>query len=269
MLKVGAMPNILTAVILTKNEEENILRCLAAIPSYINVVVVDSGSTDKTVEIARMNGAAVFENPWPGFAAQRNFALNQCGIDSTWVLFVDADEVYHAQFFIWCMQKLSTDPSIDVFDVPSRLVMCGRVLKYAPGYPILHPRLVRRENVVFTPNFSGHGETTEPCRHDVSVLGYDHHFFADAPTWLNKHLGLAKYEALSVGAAANTRRGQLSRLVSHNLFRPFVRFIYHYIFCRGFLDGQPGLYYSLIYSWYDFTIFLMKKEIKVRENMNR
>ena len=84
---------LLSILILTRNEEENLPRCLAAARGLGELIVLDSGSTDRTVEVARAGGAQVFSHPFEAFGAQRNWALDHCEIATPWVLFLDADEV--------------------------------------------------------------------------------------------------------------------------------------------------------------------------------
>jgi glycosyltransferase involved in cell wall biosynthesis len=246
-----------TAVILTLNEERDLPECLAAIHRDIPVVVLDSGSTDSTVDIAAQAGARIAERPWTGFADQRNHALTQCNITSDWVLFVDADERFPPKFYDWLNVTLSTDPNVDVYEVPSELILDGRRLKFAPGYPVLHPRLVRRSTAVFVANHAGHGEAVQPCRTARAPIGYDHWFHAgDLLPWMIKHLKLANLEA-GAQARPTTARGRVAKFVGRGVLRPLVRFVYHYLIRGGFLDGPPGLQYSLMYAWYDFSIHLL------------
>ena len=156
---------MLTIVILTKNEQANLPSCLAAIPERYPIVIVDSGSTDDTVVIAISRGCRIYTNPWPGFAEQRNFAIKQCDINTPWILFVDADEIYPQAFYDWFESGMAGADSIDVLMVPSILYLRGKRLNYAPGYPIYHPRLVRRETTSFVRNHTGHGEAVvNTCR---------------------------------------------------------------------------------------------------------
>ena len=131
----------LTAVVLTLNEELRLPNCLSNLSTLRRCVVVDSGSTDRTVDVAIEIGCDVYINPWQGFAKQRNWALANTGIDTDWVLFVDADEVYPLHFFEWFAKEVSGHSEIDAVMVPSYLFFRGRRLKFAPGYPIYHPRL--------------------------------------------------------------------------------------------------------------------------------
>jgi len=251
------MTSFVTAVILTLNEADDLPACLAAIPKALPVLVLDSGSTDETLDIARAAGATVRDRRWTGFADQRNFALRSCGVETPWVLFVDADERYPPSFFDWMAKILPQDPPVDVFEVPSRLFLDGGALWFAPGYPVLHPRLVRRAAVSFTPNHAGHGETVASARTARSPIAYDHYFQAgDLYPWLQKHLRLAEADARA-HAAPTSRRGRLAAQLGRGPMRALARFVYHYVLRGGFLDGGPGLRYALMYTWYELTAHLI------------
>lgn len=251
----------LTVVVLTFNEERHLPACLAAIPSGIGVLVVDSHSTDETVAIAHRAGARVAQRRWSGFADQRNFALRDCEVATEWVLFVDADERYQPSFFDWADATIAQPSKYDAFQVPSVLVMNGAALRHAPGYPIYHPRLVRREHVEFVPNHAGHGEALAECRTDKAPLGYEHYFHdGELTPWLLKHVRLASLDARSE-IAPQTRRGRLAGLLPRGLPRALARFFYHYLIRQGFRDGRPGFRYALMYAWYELTISLIRASI--------
>jgi glycosyltransferase involved in cell wall biosynthesis len=170
----------LSVVVLTMNEENEIGRCLEAIPARYPRIIVDSGSTDGTLRIAASHGCAIVANPWPGFAAQRNFALEQCGISTPWVLFVDADEIFPSGFFAWFEAELAASDAIDAVMMPPILYLRGCRLSHTPGYPIYHPRLVRPDRVRFLTNHTGHGEgVPEDYRVIRSYIPYDHYFYDD------------------------------------------------------------------------------------------
>jgi len=132
-------------------------------------------------------------------------------------------------------------------------------LRYAPGYPIYHPRLVRTRTVRFIPNDSGHGETVESGLHVGYIdIPYEHHFADDGPrAWLQKHLRLAEIEANAPSSAGvQTWRARLSKSIGRGPLRPLLRFLFHYVVCQGFRDGRPGLIYSLMYTWFELTKLL-------------
>lgn len=251
----------ITIVILTKNEEIHLPQCLDSVPHQYRIVVVDSGSTDRTISIATKHGCQVIEHKWSGFVDQRNFALKNCGIDTEWVLFVDADEVFSSSFYNWLEKSIEKD-DFDVAMVPSQLIFDGKPLRYAPGYPIYHPRLVRR-SVTFVTNHTGHGEAVaEPVRIIKAPYGYKHYFFdGNYYAWALKHVAIADKERIIRidNKKSVTLRSKISALMGNSPFRFIMRFIYHFFIRGGFLDGRAGLNYSIMYSWYEFTKFLLSK----------
>ncbi|MDO9161563.1 MAG: glycosyltransferase family 2 protein [Methylococcaceae bacterium] len=254
---------MLTVVILTKNEEANLPRCLAAIPERYPIVIVDSGSTDRTIAIANTRASRIYINPWPGFAEQRNFAINQCEINTPWLLFIDADEIYPQAFYDRFEAELAASDTFDVLMVPSILYLRGKRLSHAPGYPIYHPRLVRRESTRFVCNHTGHGEAVvNTCRIGYSDIPYEHYFYhGEIIEWMHKHVDKAAQEVQlkPTTNAVMTTRGRLSVLLGRSWLRVLARFLYHFVFRGGFLDGVAGLEFALMFTWYEATIYLQAK----------
>lgn len=254
---------MLTVVILTQNEQVNLPRCLAAIPERYPIVIVDSGSTDQTLDIAARHGCSIFTNPWPGFAEQRNFAIHRCAITTPWLLFVDADEIYPQAFYDWFESDIAGSDALDVLMVPSILYLRGQRLSHAPGYPIYHPRLVRRETTRFVQNHTGHGEAViNTCRVGYSEIPYDHYFYhGEIIEWMHKHVGKAAQEVQlkPTQEAVMTTRGRLSVLLGRSWIRILARFFYHYLFRGGFMDGAAGLEFALMFTWYEATIYMQAK----------
>lgn len=267
ILGMGCAGNIdqskLTIALLTKNEEKNLPRCLKAVSSGYPVVVVDSGSVDQTLSIAENFDCRIYKNDWLGFAGQRNYALTQCDICTEWTLFIDADEIYPPSFYSWFESQIAFSQGFDVVMVPSVLIFNGRRLLHAPGYPIYHPRLVRTDVVRFINNYAGHGETISDKHTYINApISYDHHIFSgNILEWMEKHIRNAAKETVMspVRGAKVTPRARLNILLGKSFFRIPGRFLYHYIICRGFLDGKAGLQYSLMYSWYEMTKYTLKK----------
>lgn len=252
--------SLLTIVILACNEARHLPRCLAQLPRGYRVVVVDSGSTDATPEIAEAHGCDVYTRAWQGFAEQRNFALRECGIRTPWVLFVDADEIYPADFFDWFETEVAERPAIDAVWVPSYLYLRGKRLKHAPGYPIYHPRAIRVGKVRFVTNHTGHGESIPATTATMTAdIPYDHYFYdGDIVGWMHKHIGKALLEVglKRTAGAQLSRRGKLSLLLGRSALRIPARFLYHYVLRGGFLDGRAGFEFALMFTWYEATIYL-------------
>ena len=250
----------LTVVILTRNEAARLPRCVTAVPPCYPVLVIDSGSTDGTAGVARGLQCAVVVNPWPGFAAQRNFALSNCGIASPWTLFIDADEIFPEAFFRWFEESFDRGAA-DAVWISSRLAFEGRELRFAPGYPIWHARLVRTSALRFVANHSGHGETVPQGARTIRIdIPYRHEFYqGDITGWFTKHLSLADAEAGAgtTDGSALSSRGRISRRLSPTLLRAPLRFLYHYVIRGGFRDGRAGYEYASMYAWYELTKYLI------------
>lgn len=251
----------LTIVILTKNESKNLSNCVSFIPKKYRCIVLDSVSDDDTVFLAKKLGCDTFINGWNGFAAQRNFALNNCRIISEWVLFVDVDEIYPIEFFVWFEKHIHTLDCFDVLMVPSCLFFNRQQLKFAPGYPILHPRLVRSNISPFTNGQFGHNEEIiDFFRIGFTKISYHHYFFdGDYKCWMHKHLLLALEESKlnRITGTKKTFRTKINLLFRFSLLRPFLRFFYHFFIRLGFLDGLNGLRYSLMYLWFELTKYFL------------
>jgi glycosyltransferase involved in cell wall biosynthesis len=255
---------MVTIVILTKNEEMTLARCLEAIPPDHTVIVLDSGSTDKTLEVAKQYGCITHHNDWEGYAQQRNYALEKCGINTPWVLFIDADEVFPQRFFKWVGGSLDNElAATDAVMVPSFFFLRGKCLRYAPGYPIYHARLLRHGKVRFLSHHEGgFGENIEQgCRVIYAKIPYDHYFYeGELLEWMHKHVDHANREIrVSKDGIILNRRKRLSLLFGNSVLRAPARFIYHYIVCGGFLDGRQGLEYSLMFAWYEATKYLLAR----------
>ncbi|HEY1457645.1 MAG TPA: glycosyltransferase family 2 protein, partial [Solirubrobacteraceae bacterium] len=132
-----------TACVIVRDEQRTLSRCLNSLRFCGEVLVVDSGSRDATVQIARAAGAVVVENPWPGFAAQRNVAIDHAGGD--WILEIDADE--------WLSPTLAAEigaflenppPEVSIAVLPMRQHFLGAALGPSAHYPFYRPRLFRR-----------------------------------------------------------------------------------------------------------------------------
>lgn len=258
-------PNLhacLTVAVLTLNEEANLANCFAAVPYGMQTVVLDSGSTDRTRDIAISCGARVYQNPWPGFAAQRNFTLEHCGIETDWVLFIDADETFEAPFWQWAARTLPTNPPFDAVFIDSRLVLDGVRLNHAPGYPLYHARLVRRQPGVFVVGNAGHNETVrDGLRIEWLDIPYLHNWQSGSLLpWMRKHLYLAEMEITAFTEAKGliTTRARLNRSLAPGPLRIISRFAYHYLFRGGFRDGKAGFKFACMYAWYEMTKWLLR-----------
>jgi glycosyltransferase involved in cell wall biosynthesis len=251
-------PLRIAAAILTKNEAARLPVCLSAIPADTPAVIVDSGSTDATLDIARAHGCRILQRDWTGFADQRNFTLQALSGAFDWVVFIDADEIFPQAIWAWARDQLA-QVQADVVSLSQRIHIGGRMLRHAPHYPIYHPRIVRVQPAVFVNNNSGHGETV---RQGISVqyvdIPYNHYIIdRDPGPWLKKHVDLALMEAKAAPSQGMlTARARLNALMPAGFLRAPARFLFHYVYCGGWRDGRPGFLYAALYGWYELAKWL-------------
>lgn len=240
----------LSVVIITHNEESNIGRTLASVSWADERIVVDSGSTDRTRDIASRYGASVFEEPWKGYAAQKNSAIAKATSD--WVLSLDADEEVTSDLASEIMVVIRSADSADGYFIPRRNVFLGKWIRYGGFYPDQKLRLFRRGKGAFE-----HREVHET----MSVKGSTapltgaliHHAY---PTLTAYIATMNKYSSLGAENLANRHDvsgKSLPWFVANILLRPLSTFVWNYVFRGGFLDGREGLllhlYHSAYVSW--------------------
>ncbi len=240
---------LLSVAIVTFNEEENLARTLASIAWADQILVVDSGSTDRTAEIARSFNATILERPWPGFAAQKNFAIAQCTAD--WILTLDADEELSPELQQEIRQTLSTPSAADAFYLKRRNLFLGRWIKHGGYYPDPKLRLFRR-NVAQLPQFDDrpvhetirfHGPTAT-LRGDLI-----HHAYPTLSSYI-EHMD--RYSSL--GAQILVAKGRTSTnpfaFFANVVLIPALTFEWNYVFRLGILDGREGLLLHLYHACY-------------------
>lgn len=246
----------LSVAIIACNEEANLARTLASVQWADEVVVVDSGSTDRTVEVARAHGAKVFVEAWKGFSAQKNFALAKCTGD--WVLSLDADEEVSPGLHMLIASLIANQPDHDAYFLPRRNLFLGRWIRHGGFYPDAKLRLFRRGAAEFedrpvheTLRFHGKAGTIVGPRWSA---GNDliHHAYPTLESYI-EHMN--RYSTL--GAQLALEKGKTSRSMFafawNVLLNPLATFVYNYLFRLGFLDGREGLllhlYHSVYVSW--------------------
>lgn len=270
------MPDLMFSVlILTLNEEQNLPHCLASLADCDDIVVLDSGSVDRTVEIATESRARVFTRRFDDFAGQRNFAQREVPFRHPWVFHLDADERLTSELIAEC-RSVIPGSACDGFFVAPKMIFRGRWIPRCTDYPAFQARLVRAPEFKFIQ--VGHGQREAPdMRMSHLRESYTHHLptTADA-SWLEKHERYAREEALACVRDGNTnwrdlaaresltRRRALKR-VSHRLpCRPQLRFLYQYIWRRGFLDGSAGLGYCRLLARYERLVSLELRRARSR-----
>jgi hypothetical protein len=225
----------ISACLITKDEERALPDCLRSLAFVDEIVVVDSGSTDRTVAIAREHGARVVEQPWLGFAAQRNVALENSSCD--WALEVDADELVSAPLREEILAFLAQSPAgIDIAAMPRREILVGHRLGRSAKYPKYCHRLVRRDTYRHDERRTVH-EGFAPAGEVFPFDGELEHVLA--VTWGEALRDAWRYARLE--AAQLTGRRSAGEYLAGILVRPAVKLFYRLTIDGGWRDGAPGL----------------------------
>lgn len=276
-------PAAVSVVILACDEESNLPDCLASLQGLAcELFVVDSGSTDRTREIAAAAGAVVVEHPFENYSAQRNWAQHNLPLQADWVLHLDSDERLTPELVVEINSTLRTPPAgVDGFLFRKRTVFMGRWIRHGGHYPAYHLRLFRKdrgscEQRLYDQHFVVPGKTVA-LRHDyVDVLT------SDLDQWTLRHLRWAELEAREAlgGERAPDRVSpdafgnpiQRRRWLRESFYgrwplfvRPFLYWVYRYIFRLGFLDGRQGLVFHFLQGcWFRLMIDVKIYELRKR-----
>ena len=269
----------ITAIILTKNEEKNLPDCLDSLKGFAKrAVVVDSGSTDGTIDIARARGADVLSHPFENYARQFNWGLDHAGIDTAWILRLDADERLTPALCEELEALMAAHASDDVNGIVMEAWM------YFMGRRLSHARNMKRKLMVFKTGI-GRVEDRHMDEHTLLSRGtsvdarekFLHYDFKDMNHYINKlnwyagrevrdyfdHLNGDAGEGLD-GMNQGTRSkkfGFYYRLPM--FFRCWLMFVYSYVFRGGFLDGKEGFLYHYMYHRFYRTLV----DAKIYEHM--
>jgi glycosyltransferase involved in cell wall biosynthesis len=231
----------LSVTVITRDEEAHLEACLESVAWADEIVVVDAQSGDRTVEIANKYTSRVFVRPWPGFAAQKNFALDQA--TSPWVLSLDADERVLPELREEIRQVLAADGPLDGYYVPRQNVFLGRVIRHGGLFPDHQLRLFRRGAGRFRDVRVHEGvEVTGRVGHlRGALLHSSYRSVADFVERADRYSTLAAQDLVARG----TRVSWIDFVA-----RPAARFCSMYLLRAGFLDGAHGLLLALLYAYY-------------------
>lgn len=264
----------LTAIILTKNEELNIKACIDSIKSIAKrIVVVDSYSTDKTIEIAKELGADVFQHPFEDYAAQFNWAIDNVNIDTKWVYRIDADEVVTPELAEEINKKTeiyADNDEINGMVMKFKIFFMGKFLKHGGVYPFY--------NLTIFKFGKGRYEQRKMGEHIVLSEGKSidlendclHYDFKDLSVWISKHNWYSTRETRDYFDTIDNL--QIETTLYHEaekakhirdkvyyklplFLRAKLYYIYRYYFKLGFLDGKEGKMYAFLQAyWYRFIV---------------
>jgi glycosyltransferase involved in cell wall biosynthesis len=282
---ISAQKVAVSILVPIKNEAANLPRCLGSVQWADEIVVVDSQSTDGSAEIVQRHGAGVvqfrFNGSWP---KKKNWALENIPFKNEWVLILDADEVLPTEAATEISTAIASAGDIAGYWINRRFFFLGRWLRHA-YYPNWNLRLFRHslgryEKLTSADTRSGDNEMHE----HVVVQGptarlkseIDHFAFPSVEVFIEKHNRYSNWEArvaideflgkssaeLSHGAVEHRRR--LKRFSQRLPFRPLLRFLYIYVWQKGFLDGREGYYFARLHGLYEFLSVVKTYELRQR-----
>jgi glycosyltransferase involved in cell wall biosynthesis len=241
------MRKTLSVAMIAMNEEANLSRTLESVKWADEIILVDSGSKDRTLEIAHAYGAKTSYHAFDGHGEQKNVALDLCTMD--WILLLDADEVLSPELQKEIQQTLSVEPPFSAYWIPRLNLILGRWMRHGGFYPDHKLRLFRRGAARLsegvgphsTPQHEGHKGT---LKHDML-----HYAYPDLTVYL-EHMNRYSSEI----AVLLNKRGRSSKPLAafliNAVLNPLATFLYNYIFRLGFLDGREGLLLHINHSVY-------------------
>lgn len=275
----------ITTVILTFNEEIHIARAVTCARAFSReVLVVDSFSTDRTVEIAKELGARVVSNAWVNYARQFKFALEECDIDSDWTLRLDADEYIGTDLSKKLLETIPLLPeNVTGIVLNRRHVFMGRWVKYGGRYPLKLLRLWRTglgevedrwmdEHVLIREGqtIDIDGEFSDICDRDIVFFVSKHNGYAtrEAIDILDRKYDL--FGAPTITVQSSGKQAKFKRLMKEWVYNrlpfgvgPLGYFLFRYIFQLGFLDGRTGAIYHVMQGfWYRYLVDVRVLELE-------
>lgn len=234
----------LSAVIITKNEEDNLERCLKSVSFCDEIVVVDSQSTDRTKEIAQKYTDKVYDKEWLGFEAQRTLALSLATND--WILSIDADEEVPLELRNEICTLLNSGDSHSAYTCPRKTIHFNRWIKYGGWYPNRLVRLFKKSQG------SWKGDAVHEFWQTTGTVGaltsdLLHYSFADLSDQVERN---NKYSSLGAKKLSTVnKKFSLFKM----LLKPTSKFLETYLLKMGFLDGYPGFIISVSAA---YSVFL-------------
>ncbi len=239
----------LSICIICKNEETNIDRCLESVTWADEIVIVDSGSSDKTLDIAKKFTDKIYvESDWLGFGIQRQRAENYASND--WVFALDCDEVVSEKLKNEILKQLEQATDKHVLSVNRLTHFCGKFIYHSGWYPDRIVRIYNKKTYQYN-NSLVHESVSCSGANKVLLKGdLLHYQYADLSQYINKRNGYAY-----LGAKAKHEKGKKGGLTQAT-FSALFAFFRHYILRLGFLDGKLGFVISVIQMQYTFNKYL-------------
>ncbi|MGV0026132.1 glycosyltransferase family 2 protein [Phormidesmis priestleyi] len=263
--------------ILTHNEEIDIAACIESALQSDDVVVVDSLSSDRTVEIASHYPVRVVQHRFESHGKQRTWMLQEVPVKHEWVYILEADERMTTELFQECLQTIEQAEHVGYY-VAERVMFMGRWIRRSTQYPRYQLRLFQREKVWFSDYGHTEREVVEGSTGFLQAT-YPHYTSGKGLSrWIDKHnvystneaietvrqldQGTVRWRSLFFGKSEVERRRALKDLSLRMPLRPIVRFVYMYFFLGGLLDGRAGFAWCTLQAFYEYLILLKVWEIR-------
>jgi len=271
----------ISVLIMTLNEERNLPACLASLDWCDDIVVLDSYSTDRTVEIARAAGARVYQRAHDTESGQRTYGLKEITYKYAWVYTPDADEITPPDLRDE-MLAIARDPTRPEtsFRIRYKNMFMGRWIKHSSLYPTWITRLVRPDRVRY--EREAHSRCFSDGPEGRLKAHFIHYSFNKGMTaWYEKHNRYSSSEAREtvtslrekrvpwrniLSPIPEIRRRALKEMSMRVPFRPAARFVYMYVLRGGFLDGREGYHYCRLLAAYEYMIVIKTEELRRRES---
>ncbi|RIJ29245.1 glycosyltransferase family 2 protein [Henriciella algicola] len=281
----------LTVIVLTRDEDQHIKRALASVAGIAShCYVIDSGSTDRTCELAQAAGATVLENSWVNYSTQFNWALDHLPAETDWVLRLDADEYLTPELAAEIKEKLARLPtSVAAVNVGRRIHFLGRRIKWGGIFPIRVARLFRYgkgrcenrwmdEHIIFEGRAADfRGELIDDNRNSLTWWTEKHNNYASREVVDLLNLSDRFMASETVANLAQRQQAGFKRWVKEHIYaraplglRALVYFLYRYFFRLGFLDGREGLAFHFLQGfWYRYLVDAKLFEVRKYMAENR
>jgi len=271
---------MISVVILTMNEVHDLPGCLKSVAWSDDVFVLDSGSTDGTLEIAVSAGAHIVHNKFESFGKQRNFALDNIQFKYDWLLFVDADERVTPAFYNGLLDSiLKAGDSTAGFYCCWKMMLENVWLKHSDNFPKWQFRAMHIGKARFTDY--GHGQKEAEVNGEIKYIKepYLHYGFSKGWShWVIRHNRYSSLEAVerleNVPPFANifskhtsTRNPALKAWLTKVPGWPLIRFLQAYFFNLGVFEGVPGFTYCINMAYYEFLIKIKIRELRLKRNL--
>lgn len=267
----------ISAVVFTKNEEKNIEECIDSLYHFSEVVVIDSGSSDSTCQLASARGARIINFVWNGkYPKKRQWSLENVAYLNEWILFIDADERATEQFVMELQDFIQISPvGVGGASIPIEYHFAGKRLKF--GHKPRKTVLLRVRQATYPivqdltaegmGELEGHYQPIIDGKVAKLKSGIIHNDNDLISSWMIRHVKYAGWEAhLLINSEAkklvDNSKGSIASRLHKFPFRPLGFFIYSYIFKFGFLDGRAGFDYAFAKCWYYWLSGLIAREKK-------